>query len=162
MPRTFVDASNVRISPASFCTVRAEMYSGEVFEELEPRRLFPATGPEEFISLLDSSGTERMIVRSIDSLDADSAAAVRACLADYYRIPIIEAINSFEDKSGIIKFSVVTNYGPCTFTVRNRHADIKLLVGKRVMMKDAADNRYEIPDYHALDKKSIHILAGYL
>lgn len=162
MSRFFVDANSVRLTPASFCTVNAELYSGEKIEELEPRRLFPLSGPDEFISLVDSDGRERMIVRKLGDLDKESEKALRAGLADYYRIPVIESITEFVDKNGIIKFSVVTDRGCCTFTVKNRHADIKLLYGRRVMIKDGNDNRYEIPDVNALDKKSRRIMAEYL
>ncbi len=162
MPRNYVDQDSVRIKPVSFCTVSAELYSGEHFDELEVRRLFPLSGAEEYISLLDKDGNEKMIIRSIASLDPESASAVRACLDDYYRIPKIEAINECVDKNGAVRFTVVTNYGPCVFNVKNRHSDIKLFYGKRVMMKDASDNRYEIPDVYALDRKSMRIMSEYL
>lgn len=162
MPRNYVDQDSVRIKPVSFCTVSADLYSGEHFDELEPRRLFPLSGADEYISLLDKEGNEKMIVRSLTALDPESAAAVKGCLSDYYRIPKIEAINECIDKNGSVRFSVVTNYGPCTFNIKNRHADIKLFYGKRVMMKDASDNRYEIPDVNSLDKKSLRIMAEYL
>ena len=162
MSRRFVDANSVRLRPASFCTVSAELYSGEVFDELEPRRLFPLSGPDEFISLLDQSGREQMIVRKLSALDESSAEAIKASLADYYRIPKIEAITECFDKNGALKFTVTTNYGACTFSVKDRHADIKLLYGRRVMMKDSNDNRYEIPDINVIDSKSRHIMAGYI
>ena len=162
MSRRFVDANSVRLTPASFCTVRAQLFSGEILDELEPRRLFPLSGPDEFISLIDKEGKEQMIVRRIDALDEDSAEAVKASLSDYYRIPKIEAITDCLDKNGALKFTVTTNYGACTFGVKNRHADIKLLYGRRVMMKDGNDNRYEIPDLNELDQKSRRIMAGYL
>ena len=162
MSRRFVDANSVRLRPASFCTVSAELFSGEVFDELEPRRLFPLSGPDEFISLLDRDGKEQMIVRKLSALDDESAEAIKASLADYYRIPKIEAITECFDKNGALKFTVTTNYGPCTFSVKDRHADIKLLYGRRVMMKDSNDNRYEIPDVNVIDSKSRHIMAGYI
>ena len=162
MPRQFVDADSVRLYPASFCTVKAELFSGETFDELEPRRLFPLSGPDEFISLLDQNGKEQMIVRKLDALDADSAAALTSALSEYYRIPKIEAITELYDKDRVLKFTVVTNYGTHTFSVKDRHADIKLLYGRRVMMKDGNDNRYEIPDVNELDSKSRHIMAEYL
>jgi hypothetical protein len=162
MPRLFVDANSVRLSPSSFCTVKAELFSGEKFDELEPRRLFPLSGTDEFISLLDPEGKEQMIVRKINALDEESAKVLEAALGDYYRIPKIDAITDYADKNGTIKFTVTTNYGPCSFSVKNRHADIKLLYGKRVLIKDGNDNRYEIPDVNKLDSKSRHIMAGYL
>ena len=104
----------------------------------------------------------RNIVRSLDSLDKKSAEAIRACLTDYYRIPEICAFNGFTDKFGLLTFSVETNFGNVSVTVKNRHSDIKLFYGKRVLIKDASDNRYEIPDIEALDRRSRHIILSYL
>ena len=162
MSRKYVDGDSVRFTPSSFCQVDAELFGGERINALEPRRLFPISGPDRYISLLNEEGKEQMIVRSLDSLDKKSAEAVRACLTDYYRIPEICAFNGFTDKFGLLTFSVETNFGNASVTVKNRHSDIKLFYGKRVLIKDASDNRYEIPDIEALDRRSRHIILSYL
>lgn len=162
MPRNYVDGNTVRFAPYSFCQVTATLYSGEVIEGLEPRRLFPLSGPDEYISLFDGDGNERMIVRSLSSLDGESASALRGCLSEYYRIPQITSFDGCTDKFGLLKFTVGTNFGATTFTVKNRHSDIKLLYGKRIMIKDSSDNRYEVPDMNELDKKSLKLISSYL
>ena len=85
MSRKYVDGDSVRFTPSSFCQVDAELFGGERINALEPRRLFPLSGPDRYISLLNEEGKEQMIVRSLDSLDKKSAEAIRACLTDYYR-----------------------------------------------------------------------------
>lgn len=162
MSRNYVDGNSVKFTLSSFCQVTATLFSGEVIEELEPRRLFPLSGPDEYISLLDGEGKERMIVRNLSSLDAESADAVRECLTERYRLPQIESFDDCFDKFGQLVFTVRTNFGETSFTVKNRHSDIKLLYGKRIMIKDGSDNRYEVSDLNALDKRSVRIISSYL
>ena len=69
MSRKYVDGDSVRFTPSSFCQVDAELFGGERINALEPRRLFPLSGPDRYISLLNEEGKEQMIVRSLDSLD---------------------------------------------------------------------------------------------
>ena len=158
MSRNYVDCNNARFTPASFCTVRCELYTGEVFEELEPRRLFPVSSNDKFVSLLDLDGKEQMMIRSLSDLDSDSRAVILDALGDYYRIPVITAVHRQYVSNWMIRFAVTTNYGDTDIVVRTVFTDIKFLYGKRVMIKDGNDNRYEIPDLYALDDKSIKIM----
>ena len=52
MSRKYVDGDSVRFTPSSFCQVDAELFGGERINALEPRRLFPLSGPDRYISLL--------------------------------------------------------------------------------------------------------------
>ena len=162
MSRKYVDGNSVKLTLSSFCQVDAELFSGEKIAGLEPRRLFPVTGPEQYISLLDENEVEQMIIRSLDSLDKQSADAVRSCLTDYYRIPIITAVNSFTDKFGLLTLFCETNLGSASIIVKNRYSDIKVLSGKRILIKDSSDNRYEIPDLNDLDRRSSGIISNFI
>lgn len=160
--RTYVDGNSARFTYDSFCTVNAELYTGEKFTSLEPRRLFPTSGPQEMISLLDRDGKEQMIIRSIASLDPDSAKVIKDALGDYYRIPVITEIHSTKVSNWLIQFQVTTDRGDTNIMVKSVFSDIKLLFEKRVLIKDASDNRYEIPDLYALDPKSMKIIDAFL
>ena len=50
----------------------------------------------------------------------------------------------------------------CSFEIRNRHSDIKMLYDGRVLVRDSNDNRYEITDCKTLDKHSMAILNAEL
>ncbi len=162
MARNYIGGDMVKFRRKDLCLVDAEYYNGECLENLEPRRLFPMSGLSRYIALLDSEGTERAIIRDLDTLMPESREAILACLNEYYLIPKITSIKECIDKFGLLKWSVTTDKGDCDFTIRNRHSDIKLIYGKRVLMKDSSDNRYEIPDYTQLDHRSIHLLNSYL
>ena len=162
MPRVYVDGNSARFFADSFCTVNCELYTGERLESLEPRRLFPMSGAYEYISLLDKNGKEQMIIRSVDTLDPDSAKVIRDVLGDYYRIPKITQVHDTLVRNWMIRFDVTTDMGDTEIVVKSVFSDMKLLFEKRVMIKDASDNRYEIPDLYALDPKSIKIIESFI
>ena len=84
----------------------------------------------------------------------ESRAAVEDALKEYYLIPKITKILEREEKYGVLKWTVETDRGLRSFDIRNRQTDIKTIYGNRVLIKDADDNRYEIPDWEKLDMKS--------
>ena len=127
---------------------------GEKFEPLEPRRLFPVSNLNTYITLLDKDGTEIAIIRSLDDLDKDSREIINESLIDYYLVPTITRIIDVHEKYGTLRWTVETDRGIKTFDIRNRNHDIKVYPDGRVRVRDADDNRYVIDDYRALDQKS--------
>ena len=78
-------------------------------------------------------------------------------------IPRIVKLLDAEDKNGAIKWHVLTDRGEIEFRIHNRNSDIKCLRGTRqIMVRDADDNRYHIPDYTALDRHSKHLLYPFI
>ena len=124
---------------------------------------FPVYAPDIYISLLNGEGREIALIRALADLDEDSRGAVQACLDQYYLIPEIKEVLSCTDRAGALFWRVMTDRGEVQFRIRNRHADIKLLYGtNRVLVRDADDNRYEIPDMSKLNKRSRRLLFYYV
>lgn len=136
--------------------------SGEKIEALEPRRLFPVSKPNVYISLLDKDGLERGLIRDIAELDESSLAVIEESLNDYYLVPKIIKILFITEKSGTIRWAVITERGEKLFDVRNRNHDIRVSKDGKVRVRDSDDNRYEIDDYHLLDSRSRSRLIPYL
>ena len=163
MERLFIDRSNAAIERTDLCLVRLTLSDGQVFEELEPRRLFPFTAPDTYVTLLNDQGHEVAVIRSLSDLDETSETAIRESLEEFYMIPHIIKMLDTEDVNGAIKWHVMTDRGEIEFRIHNRNSDIKCLRGTRhVMVRDADDNRYHIPDYTALDRHSKHLLYPFL
>ena len=158
MARLYVNGDEVRFTRRDMCSVDAEFYDGKRIENLEPRRLFPVSGMTRYITLLDEDGKEQAIIRNIDTLMPESKKVIEACLREYYLIPKIKRLIGSTEKYGILKWTVETDRGMCSFEIRNRHSDIKMLYDGRVLVRDSNDNRYEIPDYRTLDKHSMVLL----
>ena len=115
-----------------------------------------------FITLLDHDEKEVAFVRDLQELDPASADELRKCFKEYYRIPKVTKLLESDEKFGSLTWKVETDRGTVSFRIRNRHSDIKCLNGKRVLIRDTNDNRYEIPDYTALDMHSRRLLFSYL
>ena len=76
-------------------------------------------------------------------------------------IPQITAVRAVEDKLGTLKWKVMTDRGEVSFSIRNRHSDIKVLDGNRLFVRDSNDNRY-VSDLSRLDKASMRLIFSYL
>ena len=162
MSRIYIDQYTGRISRSDIYLVTLTLKDGTVIRDLEPRKLFPISNSNMYITLLDNEEREVAFVRDLTELDADSAAALKECFAQYYRIPQITRLNSSSEKFGALTWNVETDHGTVSFRIRNRHSDIKCVNGKRILIRDTNDNRYEIPDYTVLDLHSRRILFSYL
>lgn len=154
MSRNFIDGSEIRLTVKDkvFCDV--EFYTGEKFTDLEPRRLFPVSGLNDYISFLDSEGEERFILRRLENMEPEQKALLTDCLEEYYRIPKIKRLVSFSEKHKIWMWTVETDRGDYTFEIVNHIRSMKMFYDKRILIKDSNDNRYEIPNIYELDKRS--------
>ncbi len=140
--------------------VDIRLADGSCFSRLEPRRLFPVSSPNEYITLLDEDNKECAIIRSTRDLDAESQRVIKESLDDYYLIPEILRIISVEDKYGTLRWTVETDRGIKAFDIRNRNHDIRVSTDGRVRVRDADDNRYNIRNWHEMDKHSRSLLLA--
>ena len=165
MARYFVDPKNDKIIRDDLYKVTLIKGDGEKLEGLQPKRLFPFTRPDEFITLLtgEENGPkkEAAVIKNINDLDPEYKAAIDGCFEEFYMIPKITRVVDTIFKFGSLRWIVETDRGPVDFRIRNMNSDIKMLDGKRMLVRDSNDNRYEIPDINALDKKSLHKLFPY-
>ena len=111
MTRNYVGGDGVRFTRAGTCLVDMEYYGGETVKRLEPHRLFPISGGDRYITLLDEDGIERAIIRDLSTLLPESQAVIREALAEYYLIPKITRVNDATERYGI-KWWVETDRGP--------------------------------------------------
>ncbi|MBR2018982.1 MAG: DUF1854 domain-containing protein [Clostridia bacterium] len=163
MSRIYVDKYLGRLERADIYRVRLIMRDGSVFENLEPRRLFPFSNTSMYITLLDKNEKEVGFIRNLDELDEQSVKVLEECFAEYYMIPQITAILAISEKFGSLKWTVETDRGVITFRIMNRQSDVKRMHGtNRILFRDSNDNRYEIRDYTALDAASQRKLFPFL
>lgn len=134
--------------------VTLTLKDGTVYEALEPRRLFPVSRADTYITLLNSEGTEIAIIRAMSELGKEAFDVIEYSLNDYYLVPHIIRIISVTEKYGTLHWSVETERGFKDFDIRNRNHDVKVYKDGRVRVRDSDDNRYVITDYRKLDKHS--------
>ena len=163
MSRIYVDKYLGRLERTDIYRVRLIMRDGSVFENLEPRRLFPFSNTSMYITLLDKNEKEVGFIRNLEELDEQSVKVLEECFAEYYMIPQITAILAISEKFGSLKWTVETDRGVITFRIMNRQSDVKRMHGtNRILFRDSNDNRYEIRDYTALDTASQRKLFPFL
>jgi hypothetical protein len=134
--------------------VTLTLKDGTEYTALEPRRLFPVSRLDTYITLLDSEGVEIALIRSMSELNKESYDVVEYSLNDYYLVPHIIRIVAVTEKYGTLHWSVETERGFKEFDIRNRNHDVKVYKDGRVRVRDSDDNRYVITDYRKLDKHS--------
>ena len=157
--RIFVGKSD-KITRCENNLVNLTLENGENFEKLEPRRLFPISRIDQYITLLDEDGKEVAIIRNFQSIDKESAKIVQQSIDDYYLVPNILRIYSVIEKSGTLVWETETNRGFKRLEIRDRNHDVKVYKDGRLRIRDADDNRYIIEDYQKLDKHSKYLLTS--
>ena len=162
MERIYIDHDMARFFRKDITLVDLELYDGRRFENLEPRRLFPLTGLEKYVTLLDQEGKEVAVIRNLKTLPENERKVIEDCLAEYYLIPRISRILSCQEKYGVLTVMAQTDRGEVRIEIRNILHGLKLLYGSRVLLRDNNDNRYEIPDLNRLDRKSRAMLDAFL
>ena len=157
--RIFVGKSD-KITRCENNLVNLTLENGENFEKLEPRRLFPISRIDQYITLLDEDGKEVAIIRNFQNLDEESAKIVQQSIDDYYLVPNILRIYSVIEKSGTLVWETETNRGFKRLEIRDRNHDVKVYKDGRLRIRDADDNRYIIEDYQKLDTHSKYLLTS--
>lgn len=155
----YIDGPEVRFKVKDKIFVDMEFYhTGENFTDMELRRMFPVSGKDKYITVVDGEGNEQAIIRDINNLDEMSRNAVNSALEEYYMMPRILKFTHMSEKFKIWMWTAETDKGSVKFEIRNHLTAVKPLFDNRVLIKDANDNRYEIPDFTKLDKKSQKML----
>ncbi len=163
MGRIYIEKNSATIEKTDLYLVKLTLNDGTVYENLEPRMLFPFTKTTEYVSLLEEGEKEIALIRDLNDLDKASRFAIDECFREYYMIPKIIKVIDCYDRFGTLKWTVETDRGEISFRIRNRHSDIKHLYGtNRIIIRDSNDNRYEISDYTKLDARSARLLFSYL
>ncbi len=150
----YVEGDDIKITENDGIFVDVEFYTGEKFESLELKRLFPITGLTKYIALVDSNGEQIAVIRDLNDLMEDSKNTALKVLEEYYMIPRIIKFIKMSERFKIWMWTAETDKGIFTFEIRNHITAVKPLYDGRVLIKDANDNRFEIPDVNKLDKKS--------
>ena len=150
----FYVTENDKITVYENNLVNLERENGERYEMLEPRRLFPVSNLDAYITLLNSDGEEVAIIKALSDLPEEARKIIRASLNDYYLVPKITRIIAVTEKYGTLRWEVETDRGFKSFDIRNRNHDIKVQKSGTVRVRDADDNRYVIDDYKLLDAHS--------
>ena len=153
----FLDAKGLQLRRNSFGELVAEFADGSVQSPVSPARSFPLSGLDEFIVLLGEDGKEVGIIEHMNQMKKADRKLLEEELDKCYFTPKIDTIHSIDSDHGVMHWEVGTDRGHTDFDLRSRRSLLSL-PGGRVFVKDVDGNRYEIPNYHRLDPKSMALL----
>ncbi len=121
-------------------------------------RAFPITHPHNYIGFCDDAGKEIGIVKDPKEMDHDSQKLLNRALRRRYLAPKILNVFSAVDRFGVSTWQVDTDRGKRDFAVIDHTDNIRHIGKGRVAIQDADGCRYDVPNYHELDKKSSDFL----
>src|SRR5690606_9052667 len=128
-------------------------------------RCFPASAPEQFISLhtADEHGKEHEVgvIRDLADWPAEAASAIRRALAKRYFQRRITAIERITLQQGYLDFAVQTDQGPVEFTMRWTQSQVQDFGERGKVLLDLEENRYLIADTEALPPRQRELLQRF-
>ncbi|HEY3393380.1 MAG TPA: DUF1854 domain-containing protein [Lacipirellulaceae bacterium] len=128
--------------------------------------LFPATSPDDYISLRiwTRDGTEQEIgvLRKLDDWPAEAQSLVRAALARRYWLQTITGVDQIKLELGHLTFEVRTDHGPRRFTMRWSQSQVQDFGERGKVLLDLDDNRYLVPDVDALRPRESDLFQRYV
>lgn len=148
-----------RRTPGGFLQLEV---NGVTYPRVTLYRTFPFTHKEEYISVRDMEGNEIGLIRSFKEFPSETVAAFREELDRRYFAPVVTKIKSMKEEFGYAYWEVDTDSGPRRFTVRDMQQSLLLLSPEHVLIIDIDGNRFDIPDYTALDPASRKIIDDLL
>lgn len=154
----YVEKDISKISLNANKQLNIELVCGEKFEDLTPRKMFPHTKKNLYISLVNQQGKEIVVIKDISNISDDNRETLLQALDNYYFVPKIDSIKASQEKNGIVNIKAATDCGDCEFNVFDIMNNVKLLCDYSVLIRDTNDNRYEIPDIRRFDKKTVESL----
>ena len=152
-----IDPAQARISRAGGA-LQLTIADQETYDGISIMRAFPLSDPERHWGFLDHEGKEIGVIADTDGLDAGSRSVAVEELERRYFIPVVQRVKRTKEDYGSIVWTVETDRGPRTFTVRNMKDSIVELGGSRILLVDVDGNRFEFPDVRRLDPKSYDLI----
>jgi energy-coupling factor transporter ATP-binding protein EcfA2 len=128
--------------------------------------LFPATNPNDFISLRvwtrDGEQQEIGILRRLEDWPIESQMLVRHALDRRYFLQTIDGVESITLELGHLHCDVRTPHGPKRFTMRWSQSQVQDFGDRGKMLLDLDDNRFLVPDVDALPAKERELFQRFV
>jgi ATP-binding cassette subfamily B protein len=128
--------------------------------------LFPATNPDDYISLRiwDREGHEQEIgiLRRLNDWPMEAQIMVRAALERRYWLQTVTGVDNIEMEMGHLTLNVRTLHGPRKFTMRWSQAQVQDFGESGKVLLDLDDNRFLVPDVEALPPKEQDLFLRYV
>ncbi len=155
-----IDPAKLRLERDASGNLWAASSAGGERLRVVPRRCFPLTHPEGFVSLLDHAGRDRACIEELGVLPEDARRALRLALGQGEFLPRVTRIARIVHQATWSEWHVETDRGPRTFVV-DQEDHIRRLDDGRHLVTDSVGMRFLVPTPEALDPHSRRCLGRY-
>ncbi len=172
-----VDETQVRFLTPDVCRIHLGTHDAlhvtvkndRIYGGVYAAYVFPVTHPNEYISLVHSTGTRKDrketeigIIRNLNEFPPEDAELVRQALARRYFVHNITRIRHIGWKYGFLSLDVDTDKGPISFLMQWQH-DRAVDYGRHgKVLLDVDENRYLIPDLDKLPDRERQEFQRYI
>ena len=158
----YLDPAEVRLTRLPSGTVRLVLGDRVGYPRVTVRRIRPLSDPDGYVAIWADEAEEIGMLRDVAALDSDSAAIVANELKRRYLTPVIKRILNLKERFGVQQWRVDTAQGKLSFYVSGLHQNIRRVPPNRLLITDVRENRYDIPDVAALDRRSLMHIQRHL
>ena len=132
---------------------------GKRYERVQVFRTFPFTAPEVYISVREPDWKAREIglIENLNDLEKQTRERIEIQLNRRYFTPKIQRILDVKMEYGYAYFDVVTDRGPCKFTIP-MSGSVARLSETRLVITDIDQNRFEVADLERLTSQELRKL----
>ena len=159
---SLLDPERIQLSRESKQGVQLTISGEGSYSKIKIVRAFPLSHPDRYVAFLDDKDEEIGMVKDPKELDPQSRKIVEEELDKRYLVSIIKKIRSIRTDFGTSYWDVDTNRGRRDFVIQGVQDNVVWLGERRLLFVDVDGNRFEIPDYSSLDKKSASLLEEVL
>ncbi|MCX7014909.1 MAG: DUF1854 domain-containing protein [Candidatus Sumerlaeota bacterium] len=131
----------------------------QTFDDVRAVGLFPVSGMAGYVSFMDETGKEVVLLKDPENLDETSREALEKALDRMYYVAQILRVLRITENHGISRWETLTDRGFAVFEVLNRETIREPSPG-RYLITDADGNRFEIRDVAELDAQSRAFVAS--
>jgi ABC-type multidrug transport system ATPase subunit len=128
--------------------------------------LFPATKPDEYVSLRvwkrDGTEEEVGILVKLADWPVESQSLVRAALGRRYYLQTVTGIDQIRLELGHLAIAARTENGPRNFTMRWSQSHVQDFGERGKVLLDVDDNRFLVPDVEALPPRERDLFQRYV
>jgi hypothetical protein len=134
---------------------------GNRFDDVRPVRLFPLSRPDDWISLVDSTGREIVCIDDTSKLSEKNRQILLSELEKREFVPILKRVLWVSGNSEPCEWKVETDRGLTSFVLKDEN-DVRRLGENGVLVVDSFGIRYFIPNRYELDSHSQRIIEWYV
>lgn len=131
------------ITEGGFLRLRVE---GKEYPYVELYKAFPFTHSKDYIFVKDKEGVEIGCIENVNNYPEQIQELFKVELKRRYFIPKVLKILGLKETLGEYRWDVETDSGKVSFNTTRRRGNLIMIGDNRILVKDDAGNRYEIPN----------------